>query len=318
MHLVGDRAVAGVALAAGAQLDQLHRLARVEVEHVADAVAERQRVERLALAPGGDQALPLLARDLQAAAERLADPGRVQLFGHFGAEVRAQALPLDREHAVALQVAEGAVVADDLEAVAQRLEAAAGAVAAVAALADEVGQHLRALVGPQRRQPQAGVLLADPGGLEEEGGQQRLLVAVDVQQAHRGPVDGGGHRRVVQAQPPRPAGGGGVAALQVGDPLAAAVGARDARDEAGHDRLDRGQDALPAAARLGQRVGEQVQDQLLVGLAGGVDAHVRQRGGGQQPAQQVERLGVDRARARRRGGAGEALVDPGGDLRQRL
>jgi hypothetical protein len=35
VHLVRDRPVGGVILAAWAQLDELHRLARVEVEHVA-------------------------------------------------------------------------------------------------------------------------------------------------------------------------------------------------------------------------------------------------------------------------------------------
>src|SRR3954468_2859575 len=61
VHLVGDGAVAGVALASRAQLDELHRLARVEVQDVADAVAQRERVERLALAPLADQPLPLAA-----------------------------------------------------------------------------------------------------------------------------------------------------------------------------------------------------------------------------------------------------------------
>ena len=51
VQLVGDRAVGGMALAPRAQLDQVHRLARVEVEHVADAVAEAERVRR-----GGGQA----------------------------------------------------------------------------------------------------------------------------------------------------------------------------------------------------------------------------------------------------------------------
>src|SRR3954452_64754 len=46
VHLVRDRAVARVPLAARAQLDQLHRLARVEIQDVADAVAEAQRVHR--------------------------------------------------------------------------------------------------------------------------------------------------------------------------------------------------------------------------------------------------------------------------------
>ena len=45
--------------------------------------------------------------------------------------------------------------------------------------------------------------------------------------------------------------------------------------------------------RLGQRVGPHAQQQGLVGLAGAVDAEVRQRGRRQDPAQGVEGLGPD-------------------------
>ena len=90
-----------------------------------------------------------------------------------------------------------------------------------------------------------------------------------------------------------------LALLEVGDPLAAAVGPLDARDEARHHRLQLAQDHPAVVARLGQRRGHQAQEQLLVGLAGGEDAHVRQRGGRQQAAQQVERLRLDRAQVRR-------------------
>src|SRR3954462_8411371 len=58
VHLGRDGAVAGVALAPGAQLDELHGLARVEVQDVADAVAQRERVERLAFTPLADQPPP--------------------------------------------------------------------------------------------------------------------------------------------------------------------------------------------------------------------------------------------------------------------
>jgi hypothetical protein len=44
---------------------------------------------------------------------------------------------------------------------------------------------------------------------------------------------------------------------------------------------------------------------------------VRQRGGGQQAAQEVERLGLDRAPAGRRVVARELLLDPRGHARQR-
>ena len=210
------------------------------------------------------------------------------------------ALPLDGEHAVALEVAERAVVGDDLEAVAQRLEAAAGAVAAVGALADQVGQQLararralsaatrhahRLLVGARR--PRTAARRAAPPR------RRRRAAAAPTGARSASPA-------AVEAQPRDPALGGALARLEVGDPLAAAVGALDARDEARHHRLDGLEDPAAVLARLGQRVGEQVQDQLLVGLAGGVDAHVRQRRRGQQAAQQVERLGLDRAPVRRR------------------
>ena len=110
-------------------------------------------------------------------------------------------------------------------------------------------------------------------------------------------------------------------ALEVAHPLAAALGALDARDEARHDGLDRVEDQPAVVARLRQRVAEQVEDQLLVGLAGGVDAHVAERGGGQQAAQEVVGLGVDGAAARGVRlpfGAGVGLVDPRAHDRQRV
>ncbi len=64
-----------------------------------------------------------------------------------------------------------------------------------------------------------------------------------------------------------------------------------------------------------------MQDQLLVHLARAVDAHVRQRSGGQQPAQQIERLRLHGAAARGlrlAGRARERLVDPRGHTRERL
>ena len=60
---------------------------------------------------------------------------------------------------MALQVAEAAVVGHDLEAVAQGLEAAARAVAAVAPLAHQLGQHRGALVRRQRPHRRARLVL---------------------------------------------------------------------------------------------------------------------------------------------------------------
>src|SRR3954453_3964661 len=81
VHLVRDGAVAGVALAPGAQLDELHGLARVEVQDVADAVAQRERVEGLALAPLADQPLPLAARHVERVAIEVAAAGGLHLVG---------------------------------------------------------------------------------------------------------------------------------------------------------------------------------------------------------------------------------------------
>src|SRR4051812_43476646 len=166
-----------MALAPGAQLDELHRLAGIEVEHVADAEAEAQRVGRLALAALGAQALPLGRRGLVGAAHVVAAAGRLDLLGHAGAEVRRQPLPLDGQHPVALEVAEGAVVGDDLEAVTQGLEAAAGAVAAVRPSADEVAEERRAVLGVERAEADPGLVLARPPPPPKQPGGGRGPVA---------------------------------------------------------------------------------------------------------------------------------------------
>ena len=154
VHPVRDRAVGRMALAAGAELDQVHRLACVEVEHVADPVAEAERVRRRGGEPGGREPVVLRGGAVERGAVGVALAGRDDLLRHAGAEGRRERLPLHGQHAVALEVAERAVVRHDLEAVAQRLEAAAGTVAAVPALARQVAQQRRPLLrrrAPRRR-----------------------------------------------------------------------------------------------------------------------------------------------------------------------
>src|ERR1700743_3062971 len=57
VHRLGDGAVGGVALAAGAQLDQVHRLARVQVEDVADTEGEAEGIWRQLIEAGRGQPL---------------------------------------------------------------------------------------------------------------------------------------------------------------------------------------------------------------------------------------------------------------------
>ena len=241
MHLVGDGAVARMPLAAGAQLDQLHRLAGVEVEDEADPVAEAQRVRRGVWRPRPSAAARTRRlRDLERAAVLVAAAGELDLLGNAGAEVGRQRLPLDRQHPVALQVAERAVVGDDLEAVAQRLEPAPGAVAAVgrasrpdrraaaprsSASSDATASRIALLArtrstrtaapraGRPRRRRRARSPTDGPSASASVDGSSRPS-----RSAHRSPA-------------PRPG-------LQVGDPLAAALGPLDARDEARHHGLD--------------------------------------------------------------------------------
>ena len=127
--------------------------------------------------------------------------------------------------------------------------------------------------------------------------EQVVLAALDGQQPHRraGLLVAA---RAVEPQPRGPALAGPLALLEVGDPLAAAVGPLHARDEARHHGLQLLEDHRRVLARLGQRRREQAQQQLLVGLARGEDPDVRERRRGQQAAQQVERLRADRARVR--------------------
>src|SRR3954470_13393071 len=115
---------------------------------------------------------------------------------------------------MALEIAERAVVRDDLEPVAQGFEAAARAVAAVRAVADEVGQELGAPAAVQTRDPGSRRLLARARGLEQQCGEQALLVAFDLEQAHRRALVG--VRVAIEAEPGGPARCRGAAPLAVG------------------------------------------------------------------------------------------------------
>src|SRR3954468_21933030 len=86
VHLVRDGAIAGVALAPRAQLDRVHGLAGVQVEDVADAEAEAERVRRGVAQPGRGEPLVLLLGALERPRVEVARAGLDDLPGHPGAE----------------------------------------------------------------------------------------------------------------------------------------------------------------------------------------------------------------------------------------
>src|SRR5215217_6712937 len=165
----------------------MHGLAGVHVEDVADAVAERERVRRQLRAKKKKEKCMLCARALEAGTVKVADARLVELVGHSRSQLRAERLPLDREQTVPLKVPERPVVGDDLEAVGQRLEAAPGTVAAIVALADELGEHCRALVRWQVVDRGARLVLGDRRRLEQQPSEQLLLAALNGEQPHGGP-----------------------------------------------------------------------------------------------------------------------------------
>ena len=230
----------------------MHRLACVEVEHVADPIAEAERVGRRLRHPGGLEAVELGTRDLERSLVLVAGPRLADLVGDAGAEVGAEALPLASEHPVALQIAEAAVVGHDLEPVPHRLPAATRAVAAVAPLASELADQLGALDRVKRRDPSVYLGFRHAGRLVKRRCQQVVLGAVDVDE-----LDRGGAIAVAAIEPEpgdRPL--GRLAALaQVRDPVAAALGALDPRDEARDDALELGEQHVAVLARFGQRRG---------------------------------------------------------------
>ena len=193
---------------------------------------------------------------------------------------------------MALEVAEAAVVGDDLEPVAHRLPAAAGAVAAVSALAGQLADQLGALQRIEGLDPVADLGLRGARRLEQRGREQVLLAALDADQLDRGRV-ALGRGGPAPAAPPRarwPAGArAGRRSTRRRDR------ALDAPDEARDHLGELGEDHVAVLARLRQRRGHQTQEQLLVGLARGEDADVAERRGREDAPQQVERLGADRA-----------------------
>src|SRR4051794_17715434 len=141
-----------------------------------------------------------------------------------------------------LEVPERTVVRHDLEAVAQRLEAAAGAVPPVLPLAHELADERCALVVGERIDSLPCLELVDRCGLEEERGGELGFGAVRTHEPHGRRA---ARRRLGETEPVSRAGGGIAPLLEELDPAAAAIGTRDADDEARDDLLQLFEEHLP-------------------------------------------------------------------------
>src|SRR5439155_22355005 len=100
---------------------------------------------------------------------------------------RAERLPLERQQAMALQIAERAIVREDVEAIARALEGASRLVAAVRAAADVCAEQLEAvLVAHVARNVEQLIVRQRRGRVERGGHDLQLAVAVEVDEPHVG------------------------------------------------------------------------------------------------------------------------------------
>ena len=192
---------------------------------------------------------------------------------------------------MALQVAERAVVGQDVEAVAGPLEPAAGLVAPVGPIALVGLEDRHPLVDGHGLHPLLDLGLGQVGErVEAAGDQLDLGVGVEVDQLHRRDLVGrfvGREERVGELGHAVTGGG------QVLAPGHATVFEVDPLQERRDDLAQLGEHEVGVGLGLGQRVGSHPQQQRLVGLAGAVDADVGQRGGREDAAEGVEGLGPD-------------------------
>ncbi len=192
---------------------------------------------------------------------------------------------------MALEVTEGAVVGHHVEAVVGALEGPTRLVPPVGAVTD-VGPHDRDAV-VDRHGPDAPldlVLGLVHVGVEHRRDELDLAVGVEVDEPDQRRRIGG---RPLGEEAPGDVVHGVAGAAQVGAPGHAAVVEVDALEERRDHLAQLAQHEVGVGAGLGQRMGPHAQQQLLVALAGAVDADVRERRGRQDAAERVERLGPD-------------------------
>ena len=195
---------------------------------------------------------------------------------------------------MALQVAEGAVVGHQLEAVVRALEGAPGPVPSVAPIADVRGQQCDPVVVAELADPTGRLPLA-AAEVRETGRHQDLLfpVRIEVEEHHLGLTARRRGRRCLERSQfgpqarhePRRAVTRG---REVVGPLAAAGGNVDTLEERGYDLAQLFEHEVRVVTGFGERVRAHAQQQLLVGLAGPINPDVGERRRREQAAQCVE------------------------------
>ena len=200
-------------------------------------------------------------------------------------------LPLEREQPVPLQVAEGAVVAEHVEAIGGALEGAPRLVAPVLPPADVGLQHPAPLLRAELARHRQELVVRQAGG-RVEGGRDHLHLAVRIPVGERDLGPGLGLDALQHAGRDRR---GGLGVLgEIARPDAAPLRPLEALQEGGDDLAQLDEHEIGVVADFPQRVRAHAEQERFVALAGAEDAHVRPGGGGQEPAQAVERLGPDR------------------------
>ena len=177
--------------------------------------------------------------------------------------MRRELLPFDRQHPVALQVAERAVVAEDVEAVRVRSNARPGLCRRLVRSPTYARTSATRSSAEQRAPARAAALRAAGVRVTDRGEHLVLAVGIPVDEADL--VGRLGPLVAEQALDERV----GVVARrgQVRRPRSAALGTVDAHEERRDDLAELVEHQLGVHLRLGQRMGAHAQEQRLEGLA---------------------------------------------------
>jgi hypothetical protein len=185
VHLVSNASVTGVALRSGAKFDEVHGLAGVHLDHVADAKRQCDAVGSV-LGQLAVQGFVEVPGTLEGGLVGSGQPRPRDDVRHVVTKVSSERLPLHGRHAVALKVAEGAVVGHQFEAVVRSLEGPTRAVSAIGPIADVGSQQPESFLVAHRRHGYLG-LGVGPVAVGEDDGLEDAIFAprVEVDESDR-------------------------------------------------------------------------------------------------------------------------------------